>query len=405
MPILSQCGCILFLVRLQAKHYIPDTALAALLQFLFTFFLVLGRFSEAASGIATVFPCTLHRMRKAIGYNDNFDRFVVCPTCDKTYKFKECISVTGTRQATKHCCFVKYPKHPRRSGRSPCGAPLLRSVVLQTGRTLLYPFKVYCYRSLITSIHELLLRPGFFDTCQLWRKQVASELSDVYSAKVWKDFQHFNGEPFLSLPSSIALMLNIDWFQSYKHTVFSVGVIYLVVMNLQRSTRFKRQNIIIVGIIPGPSEPSHDINCYMEPLVKDLIELWDGVSMSVYTGGAILAKTIRCAVLCCACDLPAGRKVCGFLGHPASLGCSKCLKKFSGSVGNMSYSGFDRSSWVPRTGDQHRRDVQEVTKATSKSELAKKESEFGCRYSILLKLPYFDPPRMLVVDPMHNLFL
>lgn len=33
------------------------------------------------------------------------------------------------------------------------------------------------------------------------------------------------------------------------------------------------------------------------------------------------------------------------------------------------------------------------------------ESELGCRYSILLELPYFDAPKMLALDPMHNLFL
>ena len=33
------------------------------------------------------------------------------------------------------------------------------------------------------------------------------------------------------------------------------------------------------------------------------------------------------------------------------------------------------------------------------------ESELGCRYSVLLELPYFDAPTMLVIDPMHCLFL
>ena len=33
------------------------------------------------------------------------------------------------------------------------------------------------------------------------------------------------------------------------------------------------------------------------------------------------------------------------------------------------------------------------------------ESKYGCRYIILLDLPYFDPIRMLLIDPMHNLFL
>ena len=35
----------------------------------------------------------------------------------------------------------------------------------------------------------------------------------------------------------------------------------------------------------------------------------------------------------------------------------------------------------------------------------KRQSKRGCRYSILLKLPYFDAPRMLIVDPMHRVFL
>lgn len=33
------------------------------------------------------------------------------------------------------------------------------------------------------------------------------------------------------------------------------------------------------------------------------------------------------------------------------------------------------------------------------------ESSLGCCYSILLELPYFDPIRILLIDPMHNLFL
>jgi len=44
------------------------------------------------------------------------------------------------------------------------------------------------------------------------------------------------------------------------------------------------------------------------------------------------------------CDLPAGRKVCGFLSHSATLGCSKCLKEFPGAVGNKDYSGFDTTT-------------------------------------------------------------
>lgn len=105
------------------------------------------------------------------------------------------------------------------------------------------------------------------------------------------------------------------------------------------------------------------------------------------------------------CDIPAGRKLCGFLGHSAHKGCSKCLKSFPGTVGNMDYSGFDRHEWHLRTVNEHRRDIQRILNATTVTARNKAESELGCRYSALLELPYFDPPIMLAIDPMHNLFL
>ena len=46
-----------------------------------------------------------------------------------------------------------------------------------------------------------------------------------------------------------------------------------------------------------------------------------------------------------------------------------------------------------------------VIKSASKTEKAKEESRLGCQYSVLLELPNFRPIEMLLIDPMHNLFL
>ena len=94
-----------------------------------------------------------------------------------------------------------------------------------------------------------------------------------------------------------------------------------------------------------------------------------------------------------------------FLGHSAALGCSKCLKRFPGRVGCIDYSGFDRTQWQPRNVQEHRRNVNTIKKSTTVSHQCELESKFGCRYLILLDLPYFDPVRMSIVDPMHNMFL
>ena len=125
--------------------------------------------------------------------------------------------------------------------------------------------------------------------------------------------------------------------------------------------------------------------------------------MTVY--GATKDCIVRAALLCLACDMPAGRKACGFLGHSATLGCSRCKKRFPGPVGNKDYSGFDRGSWTPWSVDQHREDIKTIRECENITKAKKKESELGVRYCELLRLPYFDPVRMLVVDPMHCLYL
>ena len=173
-------------------------------------------------------------------------------------------------------------------------------------------------------------------------------------------------------------------------------------MNLPREIRYKQENVILVGLIPGPKEPSHTINSYISPLVSELLELWNGVIIPVGEGQQ---EKVFCAIVGIGCDLPAGRKLCGFLSHSANLGCSRCFKEFSRGFGSSDYSGFDRSTWNIQTNMEHRQRVARIVKSANLTEQRRLESQLGCRYSSLLQLPYFDPIKMLTIDPMHNLFL
>ena len=104
-------------------------------------------------------------------------------------------------------------------------------------------------------------------------------LADIYDGQVWKDFQVYQlqGRAFLSMPHNIGSLLNCDWFQPYKHSQYSVEVLYLIMLNLPRPICFKPENFIIAGIIHGPSEPSHnEMNSFLRPLVKELNSLWTG---------------------------------------------------------------------------------------------------------------------------------
>ena len=98
-------------------------------------------------------------------------------------------------------------------------------------------------------------------------------------------------------------MLNIDWLKPYKHVLYSIGAIYLSIMNLPRQLRFKYENILIIGLISGPKEPQHDINPFLRPLVSELLRCFDGIEMHVTDEGAMC--TIKCVLLCITCDIPA----------------------------------------------------------------------------------------------------
>ena len=128
--------------------------------------------------------------------------------------------------------------------------------------------------------------------------------------------------PFLFGENTFGLMLNVDWYQPYKYSPYSIGVMYLVVMNLPRFERYRRKNLILVGIIPGPNEPSLTINSYLSPLVDELNKLWEGVQIKLSNG----EKIVHAALLCTGCDIPAGKKVCGFKGFGTSRGCNRCFK-------------------------------------------------------------------------------
>jgi hypothetical protein len=57
--------------------------------------------------------------------------------------------------------------------------------------------------------------------------------------------------------------------------------------------------MLLIGFIPGPKEPDHDINSFLNPLVSELEKFWVGVEMMSSNG---VAMEVRCALLSVACD-------------------------------------------------------------------------------------------------------
>ncbi len=80
----------------------------------------------------------------------------------------------------------------------------------------------------------------------------------------------------------------------FKNTAYSVGAIYLVSLNLPREDHFKGENMILVGLIPGPKEPSLNINVFLDPLVD---ELQTALAWHSF-GRPLFHQVYRAALLC-----------------------------------------------------------------------------------------------------------
>ena len=149
-------------------------------------------------------PSNLHSARKKTKYMDSWnDTFICCPGCSRLYNREECFNRLNGKTEGKRCTFVKFSFHPQPRHRKPCSQSLMIMKEVKYGTKIhLYPRAVYCYKSIIDSLQELLQRPGFLSKCELWRTRPTQTgvYSDVYDGSVWAEFIKYDNRDFLSLP-------------------------------------------------------------------------------------------------------------------------------------------------------------------------------------------------------------
>ncbi len=346
-----------FLLIWQSVCYVSDNGLVWLLRFLLQFLKVLNIHltGELLTELIAMFPTSLYMVRQILVLDrDNYTKYVVCPKCTACYEYSECVRDVDDRHVVKRCS----SKHYSRGKMIICDGQLVKRVVLKNCVVKYYPIFYYCYSSLLNSLEKLLEKPGFPEICEEWRKraQVNSEqMTEIFDGQLWKDFQKYNGSDFLNTPRNYGLMLNFDFFQPMKHSKdYSVGVLYVVLLNLPRAERFKWENVLVVGVIPALGKEPKNLNSFLKPLVEELNALWKGVRL--LSSLSTIPLIFRAALLCTSSDIPAPRKLCGFKGHSAELGCSRCLKKFPVVFGEKwDYSRFDEANWQKRKNEDHRR--------------------------------------------------
>jgi hypothetical protein len=233
------------------------------------------------------------------------------------------------------------------------------------------------------------------------------EMHDIWDGSVLQDFDGPDGQPFMRRSGNegrLVFGLNVDGFNAYGGSNsgkrLSVGGMYMVCFNLPPEIRYDVENVYLVGIIPGPDEPStSEINHMLRPLIDGLLVLWQGGVYLSSTPKHCHGRLIQAALIPLICDLPAARRVSGLGAHSFRLFCSEC------KLTKAEINDLDPSNWERRTQEEHRRHAEDWRNAQTLSEQTRLFKKHGIRWSELLRLPYWDPTKHIVIDSMHGFYL
>ena len=205
----------LYLCLWKNFNLVSDNGLDTFLGFTASFLKEMGWHDIFKSIAGVCFPASGYLLWKYIGLRKHsYVKYVTCSKCYALYDIDEC-TYTDTHGQTKprRCMNIRFTagKFSR-----PCNTPLMHKY-----------------------------------------------MGDIYDGKVWDSFKKYNGVSFLEERFNYAFMLNCDWFQPFKRRKdISIGVMYLVVLNLPRHLRFKRENMILVGVIPSFNKEPEILNSF-----------------------------------------------------------------------------------------------------------------------------------------------
>ncbi|GBE85372.1 hypothetical protein SCP_0705590 [Sparassis crispa] len=364
---------ILMLVgTLHMKNHVTFHASSLILYTICAIFLALRLLAEEDS-----MPITLTTLLKHFDLKDRFHILPVCKTC------KSLFEPTVNRKSSCPKCGEKlFP---------PGEHAAIRELRRLLGRDPPKPPPILAapYAPLSAEIADFLSRPGMDEEVVAWEMEPSTP----------GQYTRIMDEIHLGVS------LSLDWF-SCARTSFSPshssGPLAFCVQNLHDNLKYRPQNILVCAMTPGPTEPTAEqVQNYLKLVVDDLLNLYEnGVIMKTpsYPDGIRVRVTLVAVV----CDHPAMCKVSSFADkNHTEVPCTKCNVQQEDFFSDAGLSnGFPACD-----GEEHKRLAREWKTLSSEEERADFFKAHGVRWTELARLPYFDPVRMTVIDPMHNLLL
>ena len=200
-------------------------------------------------------------------------------------------------------------------------------------------------------------------------------ISDIFDGSYYRQLLNTEYQPqvpdpirpikFFSGKRDIALGLLSDGFAPFKKRKHSAWPLIVFNYNLLPSIRFHLENIICIGVIPGP-KAIKDIDTFLVPLVDELVALEEGVK--AYDRLACESFLLRARLIKLFGDMPEMAKMMRMKGHNGLKPCHRCKivgLRVPNSRATTHYIPLDRSRH-PDHGDTPVYDPTNLPKRTDR---------------------------------------
>lgn len=341
---------------------------------------------EQDQNLLNTFPVEFSTALKWLDIEADLERSVCCPKCFKKYQ-----SPSADEPPIPHLCTRKETSQSKA-----CNEPLFRKNNV--------PFRFYSTQAFIPWLERFVKRPlieTHLDQALLVHQSPPrTPAVDIWDGAMWRNFQDTKtNTAFTQSPGNLAFGIYVDWFNPFGNKIAGkkslVGAIILFCLSLPPEICYKLENICIVGITPGPNEPTVlQMNNVIDNLVAELKHLWSR-GVKILTAKHPEGRWIRVALMAAVCDLPAVRKLIGYASHSARHFCSFCYLK------QDSNKSLDYRSWTLRSHADHTQQAKAWRDAKTHKARQQIFESCGVRWSCLNELEYWDPTKMVVVDTMH----
>jgi hypothetical protein len=99
-----------------------------------------------------------------------------------------------------------------------------------------------------------------------------------YDGEAWKQFDE-DFPNFAFNPRNVRLTVATDGFTPFSINIapYSCWTVFVTPLNLPPGIIMKSEYIFLALVVPGPKHPGKKLNILMQPLVDELLNLWEGV--------------------------------------------------------------------------------------------------------------------------------